>query len=281
MVAVGEEQLHVMERGEGQVVLMIHGNPTWGYLWRKVALALPEAGYRCVMPDLVGLGLSSKPRLLSAHSLDAHAAWLGDLVQQLDLRDVILVVQDWGGAIGSLAFSEQEHRLAGLVVLNTVLMPPREGFKPTAFHRFAQAPVLSDVAFRLLGFPQNRLHGVQGDPSSIQGTTARAYRYPLRRLLDRAAPLALARMVPDRLDHPSIPALERCRDLVTRFHGPTEIVWGRRDPILGRVLGAIKRMLPQAGVTETDAGHFLQEEVPDAIAAAVERVAQRTRPPSR
>lgn len=273
LVQVGDQRMHVMEAGEGRPVLLLHGNPTWGFLWRKVAAALRGEPLRLVMPDLVGLGLSDKPRDASAHTLAAHARWVGSLVDQLDLRDLVFVGQDWGGPIGLRALAEREDRVAGLVILNTVVGPPRPGFRPTAFHRFAATPLVSDVAFRLLGFPQNALGRAQGDPGSIAGDTARAYRWPLRAIRDRTAPLALARMVPDSLAHPSVAELARCQAFAERFRGPTAIVWGSRDPVLGRALGQVRRTLPHAEVTETTAGHFLQEEVPAEIAAAVKRVA--------
>jgi len=151
--------------------------------------------------------------------------------------------------------------------------PPRAGFRPTRFHRFSRVPLVSDVAFRLLGFPQNALHRAQGDAASIRGDVARAYRYPLRRLRDNAAPLALARMVPDgRADHPSLVPLEHVQAFVTSFAGPVAIVWGDRDPVLGRLRKRIEALLPKAVVTRTEAGHFLQEEVPAEIAAAIRSV---------
>lgn len=109
------------------------------------------------------------------------------------------------------------------------------------------------------------------------GDIGRAYRYPLRHVRDRVAPLALARMVPDSLAHPSVPVLERCQAFVESFTGPAAIVWGERDPILGRVSKRVARALPGAKVTMTQAGHFLQEEVPDEIAAAITWVAAQTK----
>ncbi|MCC6901682.1 MAG: alpha/beta fold hydrolase [Polyangiaceae bacterium] len=270
-------QIHVMESGQGRPVLCVHGNPTWGFLYRKVASELAGHPFRVIMPDLVGLGLSDKPRSPRAHTLDNHTRWLGALVDALDLEDVILVVQDWGGPIGLGAFVERAPRLAGIVILNTVVGPPRPGFRPTAFHRFSRAPLISDLAFRGLGFPQVALDRAQGDRQSIRGDVARAYRWPLERFADRAAPLALARMVPDSLRHPSVPALERCQSLVTRFSGPTAIVWGDRDPVLGRVRRHLEKLLPAAPVTVTQAGHFLQEEVPGEIAEAIVSVSSRAK----
>lgn len=258
-------------------VLLLHGNPTWGFLWRRVAAELAGERLRLVMPDLVGLGFSDKPRDPSVHTLESHARWIGGVIDGVALagpRDrLVLVGQDWGGPIGFRAMAERRDRLAGLVVLNTVASPPKAGFRPTAFHRFARTPLVSTFAFRVLGFPQRALHRAQGDPSSIRGEVARAYRYPLRGWSRNAAPLALARMVPDSLEHPSVPDLERCRELVEGFDGPAAIVWGDRDPVLGRVRRWMETLLPDAPVTRTDAGHFLQEEVPAEIAAAIRSVA--------
>ena len=262
-------QMHVMETGRGRPVLMVHGNPTWGFLYRKVAMSLQGQGLRVVMPDLIGFGFSDKPRDFKAHSIRNHSRWLGALIDQADLRDVIFMGQDWGGAIGLHPFVSRPDRLGGMVILNTVLDPPPPGFKPTAFHKFAHMPLVSDLAFRVLPFPQAALHTAQGDKSSIRGDVARAYRYPLRRFHDRVAPLATARMAVNRPDHPSISTLQECGDFAASFSGPKAIVWGRRDPILARALKRTKQLLGDPPVTETQAGHFLQEEVPDEIAAAV------------
>jgi haloalkane dehalogenase len=269
--------VHVMEAGDplGRPVLLVHGNPTWGFLWRKVVAELAGEKLRLVMPDLVGLGLSGKPREASWHTLDRHGAVMAGAIDALALDGLVLVGQDWGGPIGLRALADRPGRLAGLVVLNTVVGPPRPGFKPTGFHKFANAPILSDVVFRGLGFPQIGLWAVQGDRRSIRGEVADAYRWPLRHRADRVAPLALARMVPSSLAHPSIVALEKCQAVVTGLRGPAAIVWGDRDPILGRVRSHIERLLPDAPVTRTQAGHFLQEEVPVEIAAAIRDVVRR------
>jgi cis-3-alkyl-4-acyloxetan-2-one decarboxylase len=266
---VGGYRMHVMETGRGRPVLMLHGNPTWGFLYRRVAAALWRDPARVILPDLIGLGFSGRPRDPAEHTLENHARWMGALIDALDLRDFVWVGQDWGGPIGLLALSERPDRVRALVILNTVVGPPRPGFRPTAFHRFARLPVVSDMAFRVLGFPQNALARVQGDRTSIAGPVARAYRHPLRRRYGNAAPLALARMVPHRLDHPSVEPLGRVQGFVASFAGPIAVVWGDRDPVLGRVLSHIERLLPRAHVTRTDAGHFVQEEAPEQIADAV------------
>ena len=243
--------MHVMEQGAGRPVVMLHGNPSWGYLWRKVALALVDQPLRIIMPDLIGLGLSDKPRDATLHTLENHARWFGALLDTLDLRDFVFVAQDCGGPVGLRALADRPTRVAGLVLGNTVIGPPRPGFKPTAFHRFAKLPLLSDAVFRLTGFPQNAMRFAQGDRKSVTGEVARAYRWPLRHVGDRVAPLALARMVPDGQEHPSVPALARCLAFVDAFKGPTAVVWGDRDPVLGRVRTFVERRLPGAPVTRT------------------------------
>jgi haloalkane dehalogenase len=276
-VQVNDYAMHVMEAGpeDGRPVLLLHGNPTWGFLWRKVALALHGLPLRVVMPDLIGLGLSDKPTDPAAHTLELHAAQLAGLVDQLGFEQLVFVGQDWGGPIGTVALASlaPKVKVEGLVVLNTVLGPPKRGFRQTAFHRFAQLPFVADVMFHWGQFPQAMLWIAQGDRKSISGEVSRAYRWPLRHRSDRIAPLALARMVPNREDHPSIGALRKSEAFVQSFKGPTEIVWGENDPVLAKARRRIEHLLPHAKVTLTNAGHFLQEEVPLDIAAAIKRVA--------
>lgn len=268
---VEEYDVHVMESGpeDGRPVVLFHGNPTWGFLYRKVVAQLEHQGFRCIMPDLIGLGFSTHPRSLRVHTLENHARWMADVVRQLDVHDAIAVVQDWGGPIGTLSFAEQANRLRGMVVLNTVLSPPREGFTPTPFHRFSHMPGVSDLIFRGLGFPQLNLNLAQGDKSSMNGVPGRAYRYALRGVSNRAAPLALARMVPNSMQHPSVAPLRRCQRFIEESEFPIAVVWGKRDPILGSAFNWVRQMTSAMHVVETGGGHFLQEEAPAEIAEAV------------
>lgn len=271
-VDIGGLRMHVMERGHGRPVICLHGNPTWGFLWRKVARALDPSRFRVIVPDLVGLGLSDKPRELAVHSLDNHIGWFGALIDQLELdQPAIFCGQDWGGPIGFGAYAERPAALAGLVILNTVVSPPKPGFRPTWFHRFARLPLISDAAFRFAGFPQAFIPILQPiGRSRFDLSASLAYTIPLANPRDNVAPLALARMVPDSLEHPSVPALERVHTFVKGFGGPVAVVWGTRDPILGGVLGWVEKQLPHARVWRTNAGHFLQEQVPEEIAQGIE-----------
>jgi cis-3-alkyl-4-acyloxetan-2-one decarboxylase len=261
--------LHFIDHGEGPAVVLLHGNPTWCFLWREVIARLPDM--RCVAPDLLGLGLSDKPPALADHTVDRHADALAELIEALDLTSIVLVGQDWGGPLAAAVGARLPDRVAGVVLANTsVLLPSRP--RGTWFHRLARVPVVSDLLFRGLGLPQAALWVAQGDRASIRGDVARAYRWPLRRLADRVAPLALARLV---ASEPSLPPLRRAEAWIRGFSGPIALVWGERDPILGRALARHVKAFPQATVTRTQAGHFLQEEVPDKLADAVVDVARR------
>lgn len=272
-LSLGQHAIHVMEKGHGRPVVLLHGNPTWGFLWRKVAKELPGNRFRLIIPDLVGLGLSSRPTDPGFHTVANHGRLIAQLFDALDIRDAIFVGQDWGGPIGIEAFRHEAHRLAGMVILNTVLSEPRPNFKPTLFHRLAHAPGVGDLLFRGLAFPQNMLWIAQGDRSSIRGRTRAAYTYPLRRLSDRDAPLALARMVPDSLEHPSVGPLRDIRAFVEQLNIPSAMVWGDNDPVLGGAFNWVRTLVRPFHIVRTDAGHFLQEEVPTPIAEAIEAVA--------
>jgi len=266
--------IHFIDHGpeRSRPVLMIHGNPTWSFLWRKVINRLPEL--RCVAPDLLGFGLSDRLPRIEDHSVERHAEAIVELVEALDLRGIVLALQDWGGPIGTLVGAMVPDRIAGIMLSNTAVILPSKP-RGTWFHSFSRLPVVSDVVFRGLGFPQNVLARTQGDRSSIQGVVAKAYTWPLRSFFDRTGPLALARMVPDSSDHPSIPALKRAEAFITSFNGPMALVWGTRDPILGRALARHEKAFPRAFVTATPAGHFTQEEIDEELAQGIEDVVAR------
>jgi len=264
--------MHVIDEGprDAPTVVMLHGNPTWSFLWRKVIAMLP--GYRCIAPDLLGFGLSSRLRSAVDHTIRNHTDALVAMTNALVPGPFIVVGQDWGGPLAVQLARALEDRVQGVVLANTAVFAPKQP-RGTTFHTFSRLPIVSDFVFRGLGFPQNILWAVQGNRRSIRGRVGKAYRWPLRRPSDRVGPLALARMVPNHAEHPSMTALREGEAWLSNFEGPTALVWGTADPILGRALRRHERELPRAEVTVTDAGHFLQEEVPEALANAVKGLA--------
>jgi haloalkane dehalogenase len=271
-MAIGGRLVHLVDHGEGRPVLLVHGNPTWSFLWRKVIRELP--GVRTVAPDLVGFGLSDKPGA-SFHTVENHVRVLCELVDQLGGDGWVVVGQDWGGPLGCgvAKHLDEQGRLHGVVLANTAVLPARRPVRATSFHRLSHLPGVSELAFLGLRFPIPWLGTVQGRADSMGAFERRAYAWPFRRWTDRWGPLALARMVPNHDRHPSLPALDVIGRWVEAWSGRRALVWGLEDPILGRALGRLRAVWPDAEVIETRAGHFLQEEVPQDVARAILRVA--------
>lgn len=273
MVDIGDGlRMHVMEVGSGRPVVLFHGNPTWGYLYRKVVAELAGEPFRLIMPDLVGLGFSDRPASADMHTLENHSRWMSSLLRKLELSDVVGVVQDWGGPIGTHALSANPDMMTALVVMNTSLTSPKEGFKPTTFHKIFSTKA-GQLVSKYLGLPQRVLGFAQGDRKSISGIVRKSYTYPLSLKRGNDAVGAFVRMVPNDMNHPSIVQLNEIVAYLEGFKDPSAIVWGAKDPILGTLLGRHQRLLPDAEVTKTEAGHFLQEEVPAEVAAAIRSVA--------
>ncbi|MEC7523276.1 MAG: alpha/beta fold hydrolase [Myxococcota bacterium] len=255
---------------DARPVLLVHGNPTWSYLWRKVIGELAGHRLRLIAPDLLGFGTSDKPRRASAHQLEMHISTVARLMEALGAEDFVAVGQDWGGPIACGV--GERLGAAGLVLGNTAVLKPARPFRPKGFHRFSHMPLVSDAVFRGTLFPVPVMDRVQGDRASIGLKEKLAYAWPFLGPLDRAGALGLARMVPNGEGHPSTPTMDRIGAWVESFEGPAALVWARRDPILGRGLRRHHEALPQATVRECDAGHFSQEEVPEFWAAAIEEV---------
>jgi haloalkane dehalogenase len=264
---VDDRLVHLVDHGEGRPVLMVHGNPTWSYLWRKVIARLD--GVRAIAPDLVGFGLSDKPSRPGYHQLDTHVQTLCAVVDALELDEITVVGQDWGGPVAAGVAARRPDRVRACVFGNTSLLRPARPFRSKPFHKFSHLPLVSEAAFYGAVFPVPILDRVQGDRGSIGRAEKRAYRYPFKRLRDRAGPLGLARMVPNREGHPSNPVLDETDAWIRAFRGPSALVWGKRDPILGRALRRHREVLPDASVVETEAGHFSQEEIPEVWAEAI------------
>jgi len=265
-------KMHVLEVGTGYPVYMQHGNPTSGFLYRKVAAALPKDRFRIIMPTLVGLGFSSKVPA-SAHKLENHLRWTARLIETLDLGQAIYVGQDWGGPVGMGALARNPGVISGAVVMNTGFNAPTQKGDISAAHAAVKTPVVGEFILESFGSIFDRLPEAQGDPASLPRDVLDLYVRPLREAGNIKAPLAMMRMVADGPDHPSAVQMREIQSYVATLDIPVRIVWGMADPILGNKLELMQANFPDAPVTQTKAGHFLQEEVPAKIAAAVIEVA--------
>ena len=264
-------KVHVLEVGSGLPLFLQHGNPTSGFLYRKVAAALPTDRVRVIMPTLVGLGFSSKVPV-SEHTLDNHVRWIKGVLDQLQLTEVVYAGQDWGGPIGMGALALSPGLLKGAVIMNTGFSAPTGPIELSQAHATVRTPVVGELVINVFTSIFEMLPRMQGDPNSIPPAIQELYGRPVLDGGNSVAPLALMRMVPDGVDHPSVATQRITEAYVRGLDIPAEIVWGMNDPILAKGLPIMKTLFPSAPVTETQAGHFLQEEVPDDIAAALMRV---------
>lgn len=272
-------KIHVLEVGRGQPVYMQHGNPTSGFLYRKVVEQLPTDQFRLIMPTMVGLGFSSKVPA-DQHTLENHIRWMNSALSKIGVGEAIYVGQDWGGPVGMGALARSPGVLKGAVVMNTGLNAPTEQRDLSDAHAMVKTPVLGEAALEVFGSIFDRLPGVQGDPISMPAEVLELYGKPVRDSGNIKAPVALMRMVPDGPDHPSSEQMREIETYIATLDVPVEIVWGTSDPILGSGLNVMKRNFPSAAVTETIAGHFLQEEVPVEIADAIKRIASSAQSPA-
>ena len=160
-------------------------------------------------------------------------------------------------------------------MLNTGFGAPTESVNLSVPHAVVKIPVVGELMLEGLFSIFDSMHRLQGDPDQFLAEVADLYGKPVVESRNAKAPLAMMRMVPDGPDHPSTPAMRTIMNYVQGLDIPAEIVWGMRDPILALGLPAMRKFFPQAPVTETQGGHFLQEEVPVEIAAALLRVVER------
>ncbi len=267
-------KLHILEVGRGYPVLLQHGNPTSGFLYRKIVEHLPLERVRVIMPTLVGLGFSSKIPA-SQHTLENHIRWLNQALLQLNLKELVYVGQDWGGPVGMGALALSPNRLKGLIAMNTAFTAPKQKADLSPAHAAVKTPIIGEFLTGVVGSIFDSLPRVQGDPASLPADVLDLYARPLVESGNEKAPLALMRMVPDGPDHPSAVQMRMIETYVNGLDIPTEIVWGMADPILGKQIDAMAAHFPNAPVLKTPAGHFLQEEVPEDIAGALLRVIDR------
>jgi haloalkane dehalogenase len=258
-------RVHYVDEGSGPPVLLLHGEPTWAYLYRRV---IPELTPTCraIAPDYLGFGRSDKPLRLEDYSYDLHAGTIRRLVEELDLRELTVVVQDWGGPIGLRLAVEQPERVARLVVMNTGVdagsAPSDEWLRFRAFVRRHGADLLPE---RLV-----RLSCVRPLADEVEA----AYGAPWPTPESKAGVLAFPELVPTEPDHPSAAAMLRVRDALTRWERPALVLFSDSDPIFSpRHAEQLARLIPGAGEPEivANAGHFLQEDAGEEVGRRIAR----------
>jgi len=260
-------RIHYVDEGarDGQVVLLMHGEPSWSYLYRKMIPVLVNAGHRAIAPDLVGFGRSDKPSQMSDYSYDKHIAWMRGVVDNLQLNDITLFCQDWGGLIGLRLIAAQPERFARVVAANTFLPTGREpvsdAFK--AWRKFSQESDSFDVGRILQGATLSHL------PDDVIA----AYDAPFPDDSYKAGARIFPSLVPIAPDNPDAKANQAAWANLSAYSRPFLTLFGDSDPITRGgdkfLRAAIAGAKDQPHATIENAHHFLQEDQGETLATHI------------
>jgi haloalkane dehalogenase len=302
--AGGSMRMHYLDEGAGEVILCLHGQPSWSYLYRKMIPLLVSAGYRVVAPDFIGFGKSDKPGARSDYSYANHVAWLKALLDGLDLTNITLFCQDWGGLIGLRTAAENPQRFARIVAANTGL-PDAQGVEDEQIGAISARmrehyqsiavpadPPAMGMAMAADDTGMGFLHWVKfcaesdgfviGDVlnmscgGSLSAEEQRAYNAPFPDEAYKAGARQFPSLVPIMPDNPAIPANRAAWRVLEQWQKPFLTAFSDSDPVTAGAHLRFQQQVPGAAnqphVTIKGAGHFLQEQAPQELAAAIIRL---------
>jgi haloalkane dehalogenase len=255
----GELRVHYLDEGPADAapVLLMHGEPSWSFLYRHMVPVLVAAGHRVVVPDLIGFGRSDKPTEQSDYTYARHVAWMSDaLFDQLDLRDITFFGQDWGGLVGLRLVAAQPDRFARVVVGNTGLptgdRPPNEAF--LAWQKFSQTAPQFPIG--------NIVNG--GCATDLSPEVIAAYDAPFPDDTYKAGARIFPSLVPTSTDDPAHADQVAAWDVLSRFDRPWLCAFSDKDPVTNGGERIFLRSIPgcdgQPHTTIEGGGHFLQED---------------------
>jgi len=238
--------IHYVDEGHGgRPVLMVHGNPAWSYMWRNLIPSI-SSGHRALAMDLMGFGKSDKPNP-TLHDFPHHARIVSEFIQSLGLRNLVLILHDWGGPFAMQYVVRNPQNLAGLIIMNTFLtadfrLPPNVAAKITP-------SIIKDSAMH---------------PEKISEETMKAYWAPFPDEESKQTYQAFQRIFPDSPYHPSFRPMKEIEQGLAQLKIPTLIVWGTGKSGSGYA-ERISKMIPESKLHNVNAGHFVPEDAPQEV----------------
>ncbi len=267
-------RVHYVDEGAGETVLMLHGEPTWCYVYRKMIPPVVAAGFRVVAPDFIGFGRSDKFAEMEAYTYQMHVDTLWSFIQELDLRDITFVVQDWGGLIGLRVAAEHPERTARIVAMNTGLPAGELGPMPQSDSEMPDIPFIRwrrlsrEVADLPVGLLVQNATIAEVPPEVIA-----AYDAPFPDITYKAGARIWPSLVPVFSDMPGVEENKRARAVFSTWQKPFLTLFSDGDPITRGGDQMFRAVVPSAArepeITIRDAGHFLQEDKGEEIAGHI------------
>jgi len=268
-------RMHYVDEGTdgGDIVLLLHGEPSWSYLYRHMIPLLADAGFRVVAPDLIGFGKSDKPSRKSDYSYVGHVAWMRQFVEALDLNDITLFCQDWGSLIGLRVAAENEERFARIALGNGGL-PTGDETVPKAFKIWRAFARFSPW------FPVGKIIQ-KATITELSDDIVAAYDAPFPSSKYKAGARAFPVLVPTTPDDPASQANKTAWDVFRTWRKPFLTTFSNRDPVTRGWERPWQKLVPGAQnrehVTIKNAGHFLQEDEGPQLAEILIRYVSDTR----
>ncbi len=253
-------RMHYIDQGEGDLILFVHGTPTWSFLYRDMIKALSK-NYRCVAIDHLGFGLSDKPEDFDGKA-ESHSANLSEFINRLGLDKITLVVHDFGGPIGLGAGIRQSEKMEKIILMNTWLWETKSNPKVVKLDNFLRSTLGKFLYLRMNFSPKVLLKKGFSDKSNLGRKLHKQYVYPFPDKKSRFSLLKLAKSLLGSSEWYQ----EQYEHLYKLESKPWLILWGLKDEYITKeYLERWKTIIPKASVREYDCGHFLQEEKPSEV----------------